>query len=192
MQKVSTRRLVKPQVLQPATRGEVVSQKKISKPVCTPQNKQTQSEYSSILKQLDIICYRCQVQRHLAKDCPRKKTSSTSNLSHEVQGTEKPSISQLNVSDSFTRMDDSFTRMDKHINYLINLIKSGSNYVSSNTMPVLTHLSSVQKVEIFQVLTCRSRNKNATHLQCRLLGLIPKGKRIYTILHEHIQDRRHV
>lgn len=158
----------------------------------TPQNKQTQGEYSSILKPPDIICYRCQGQGHLAKDCPRKKTSPTSNLSREVQGTEKPSISQLNVSDSFTRMDDSFTRMDKHIDYLINLIKSGSNYVSSNSMPVVTHFSSAQKVEIFQVLTCRSRNKNATNLRRRPLGLIPKGKRIYTTLHEQIQDRRHV
>ena len=44
-------------------------------------------------------------------------------------------------------MDNSFARIDKKFDDLINLIKVGSNSVSSNTMTVLTHLSSVQKVE---------------------------------------------
>ncbi|XP_022550765.2 uncharacterized protein LOC111202330 [Brassica napus] len=37
--------------------------------------------------------------------------------------------------------------MDKHIDDLINLIKARSTSVSSNSMTVLTHLSSAQKVE---------------------------------------------
>ena len=44
-------------------------------------------------------------------------------------------------------MDNSFARIDKKFDDLINLIKAGSNSVSSNTMTVLTHLSSAQKVE---------------------------------------------
>ncbi|CAG7876413.1 unnamed protein product, partial [Brassica rapa] len=44
-------------------------------------------------------------------------------------------------------VSDSFTRIDKKFDDLINLIKAGSNSVSSNSMTVLTHLSSAQKVK---------------------------------------------
>ena len=59
----------------------------------------------------------------------------------------EPKETNFEVSQPFARMDDSSTRIDKKFDDLINLIKAGSYYVSSNSMTVLTHLSSVQKVE---------------------------------------------
>ncbi|KAG5402962.1 hypothetical protein IGI04_009081 [Brassica rapa subsp. trilocularis] len=72
IQKASTRRLVKPQVLQPATQREAVPQRQSSRPVHKPQVKRTQGEYSSTSKPPEVICYRCQSPGHLAKDCPTK------------------------------------------------------------------------------------------------------------------------
>ncbi|KAG2294357.1 hypothetical protein Bca52824_041026 [Brassica carinata] len=125
-QKVSTKRVVQHQFLQPTNRRQS------SKPVHTPQVKRTQGEYSSTLKQPDVICYRCQGQGHLAKDCPTKRAVKMA-LREERE-------TNLEISDSFTRIDKKFDD-------LINLIKAGSNSVSSNSMTVLTHLSSVQKVK---------------------------------------------
>ncbi|KAL0886082.1 hypothetical protein Bca101_010065 [Brassica carinata] len=133
IQKVTTRRLVKPQVLQPA------NQRQSSKPVHTPQVKQNQGEYFKSLKPPEVICYRCQGQGHLAKDCPTKRAVKIA--PHEAKET------NLEVSDSFTSLDNSFARIDKRFDDLINLIKAGSNSFSSNSMNVLTHLSSAQKVE---------------------------------------------
>ena len=132
-QKVSTKRVVQPQFLQPTNRMQS------SKPVHTPQVKRTQGEYYSTLKQPDVICYRCQGQGHLAKDCPKKWAVKLV--------LPEPKETNFEVSQSLTRMDDSFTRIDKKFDDLINLIKAGSYSVSSNSMTVLTHLSSVQKVE---------------------------------------------
>ncbi|WZZ33547.1 hypothetical protein YC2023_016948 [Brassica napus] len=118
-QKVSTKRVVQPQFLQPT------NQRQSSKPVHTPQVKRTQGEYSS--------------QGHLAKDCPKKWAVKLV--------LPEPKETNFEVSQPFTRMDDFFTRIDKKFDDLINLIKAGSYSVSTNSMTVLTHLSSVQKVE---------------------------------------------
>ncbi|WZY99345.1 hypothetical protein YC2023_071674 [Brassica napus] len=125
-QKVSTKRVVQPQVLQPA------NQRQSSKPVHTPHVKHNQGEYSKSLKPPEVICYRRQGQGHLAKDCPTKRAVKMA--LHEARET------NLEISDSFTRIDKKFDD-------LINLIKAGSNSVSSNSMTVLTHLSSAQKVK---------------------------------------------
>uniref|UniRef100_M4D152 CCHC-type domain-containing protein n=3 Tax=Brassica campestris TaxID=3711 RepID=M4D152_BRACM len=131
IQKVSTRRLIKHQVLQPTVQREVVSQRQSSRPVHPPQVKRNQGEHSNSLKPSEVICYRCQGKGHLAKECPTKRVVKS--VVSEAKET------NLEVSDSDTRIDDSFSRMDKHIDDLINLIKARST--------VLTHLSSAQKVE---------------------------------------------
>ncbi|XP_033142041.1 uncharacterized protein LOC103868886 isoform X1 [Brassica rapa] len=125
-QKVSTKRVVQPQVLQPA------NQRQSSKPVHTPHVKHNQGEYSKSLKPPEVICYRCQGQGHLAKDCPTKRAVK---------------MALREARETNLEVSDSFTRIDKKFDDLINLIKAGSNSVSSNSMTVLTHLSSAQKVE---------------------------------------------
>ncbi|KAG2322967.1 hypothetical protein Bca52824_016180 [Brassica carinata] len=103
-QKVSTKRTVRPQVLQPSAQREAVFQRQTSRPVHKPQVKRTQA-------------------------LPEAKETN------------------LEVSDPLTSLDDSFTRIDKKFDNLINLIKGGSSSVSSNSMTVLAHSSSAQKVE---------------------------------------------
>ncbi|XP_033147543.1 uncharacterized protein LOC117134074 [Brassica rapa] len=125
-QKVSTKRVVQPQVLQPA------NQRQSSKPVHTPHVKHNQGEYSKFLKPPEVICYRCQGQGHLAKDCPTKRAVK---------------MALREARETNLEVSDSFTRIDKKFDDLINLIKAGSNSVSSNSMTVLTHLSSAQKVK---------------------------------------------
>ncbi|XP_033139157.1 uncharacterized protein LOC117130380 isoform X2 [Brassica rapa] len=125
-QKVSTKRVVQPQVLQPA------NQRQSSKPVHTPHVKHNQGEYSKSLKPPEVICYRCQGQGHLAKDCPTKRAVK---------------MALREARETNLEISDSFTRIDKKFDDLINLIKAGSNSVSSNSMTVLTHLCSAQKVK---------------------------------------------
>ncbi|CAN6990137.1 unnamed protein product [Brassica rapa subsp. trilocularis] len=139
IQKMSTRRLIKNQVLQPTVQREVVFQRQSSRPVHPPQVKRNQGKHSNSLKPPEVICYRCQGKGHLAKECPTKRVVKS--VLSEAKET------NLEVSDSDTRIDDSFSRMGKHIDDLINLIKARSTSVSSNSMTVLTHLSSAQKVE---------------------------------------------
>ncbi|XP_048596202.1 uncharacterized protein LOC125578003 isoform X2 [Brassica napus] len=125
-QKVSTKRVVQPQVLQPA------NQRQSSKPVHTPHVKHNQGEYSKSLKPPEVICYRCQGQGHLAKDCPTKRAVK---------------MALREARETNLEVSDSFTRIDKKFDDLINLIKARSNSVSSNSMTVLTHFSSAQKVK---------------------------------------------
>ncbi|XP_033129366.1 uncharacterized protein LOC117126086 [Brassica rapa] len=94
---------------------------------------------STYLRWEDDMEQWCQGKGHLAKECPTKRVVKS--VLSEAKET------NLEVSDSDTRIDDSFSRMDKHIDDLINLIKARSTSVSSNSMTVLTHLSSAQKVE---------------------------------------------
>ena len=141
-----------------------------------PQVKGTQGEYSSTSKPPEVICYRCQSPGHIAKDCPTKRFLKFAHLEPKYEVSDsftkmEDSFTRMDkLCDDLINMLRAGSMKEKelldakeqtsnsklHVSTKQKIVSPSENLddqlershtVSSNSMTVLTHLSSAQKVE---------------------------------------------